>query len=57
MKPEACALISSTASPVFNKFMKQRNEKIKNVACIYDAAHALPVFFSITKTFYKTRDL
>ena len=41
VKPEACTIIFSTASSV-NKFMKQRNKKIKNV---YVAAHAAPFFF------------
>ena len=41
MKPEACTIIFRTASSV-NKFMKQRNKKIKNV---YVAAHALDFFF------------
>ena len=40
VKPEACTIIFSTTSSV-NKFMKQRNKKIKNV---YVAAHA-PHFF------------
>ena len=53
VKPEACAIIFSTASPVF-KFMKKRNIKIKNV---YVAAHATPFFVLLTKTFYETRDL
>ena len=38
---EACTIIFSTASSV-NKFMKQRNKKIKK---IYVAAHAPPFFF------------
>ena len=54
VKPETCAIIFSTASSV-NKFMKQRNKRIKNV--VYVAAHAPPFFFSLTKTFYETRDL
>ena len=41
LKREACTIIFSTASSV-NKFMKQRNKKIKNV---YVAAHAPPFFF------------
>ena len=44
--PEACAIIFNTAS-VVNKFMKQRNKKIKNV--VYVAAH-VPLF-----TFYLQR--
>ena len=47
VKPEACAIIFNTASPV-NKFMKQRNKKIKNV---YVAAHAPPFFVLLTKSF------
>ena len=54
VKPEACATIFSTASSV-NKFMKQRNKKIKNV--VYVVAHAPTFFFLITKTFYETQDL
>ena len=53
VKPEACAIIFSAASWV-NKFMKQRNKKIKNV---YVAAHAPPFFFLLAQTFYETRDL
>ena len=41
VKPEACVIIFNTASPV-NKFMNQRNKKIKNV--LYVAAHAPPFF-------------
>ena len=52
--PEACALIFSTASLV-NKFMKQRNKKIKNI--VYVAAHAPTFIFLLTKMFYETRDL
>ena len=52
--PEACAIIFSTASFV-NKFIKQRNKKIKNI--VYVAAHAPTFFFVLTKTFYETRDL
>ena len=44
MIPEACAIIFNTASLV-NKFMKQRNKKIKNI--VYIAAHA-PTFFFYT---------
>ena len=51
---EACALIFNTASLV-NKFMKQRNKKIKNIA--YVACHAPTFLFLPTKTFYETRDL
>ena len=40
VKPEACTIIFSTVSSV-NKFMKQRNKKIKNV---YVAAHTSPFF-------------
>ena len=40
MKPEACAVIFGTASPVF-KFIKSRNKKIKNVSV---AAHVAPLF-------------
>ena len=52
-KSEACAIILSTASRAF-KFMKQRNKKKKK---LYVAAHASSSFFSLTKTFYETRDL
>ena len=52
--PEACAIIFNTASLV-NKFVEQRNTKIKNI--VYFAAHAPTFFFLITKTFYETRDL
>ena len=52
--PEACAIIFNTASLV-NKFMKQRNKKIKNI--VYVAAHAPTFFFLLTKTFYATRGL
>ena len=41
VKPEACAIIFSTASPVF-KFMKMRNKNFSNV---YVAAHATPSFY------------
>ena len=53
VKPKACAIKFSTVSSV-NKFMKQRNKKIKNV---YVAAHAPPFIFSLTKTLYETRNL
>ena len=43
--PEACAIIFNTASLV-NKFMKQRNKKIKNI--VYVAAHA-PTFFYLQR--------
>ena len=46
--PEACAIIFNTASLV-NKFMKQRNKKIKNI--VYVAAHALTFFCLLAKTF------
>ena len=52
--PEACTIIFVTASLV-NKFIKQRNKKIKNI--VYVAAHAPTFFFLLTKTFYETRDL
>ena len=52
--PGACALIFNTASLV-NKFMKQRNKKIKNI--VYVAAHAPTFLFLFTKTFYETQDL
>ena len=45
VKPEARAIIFSTASWV-NKFMKQRNKKIKNV--VYVPAHA-PLFFYLQR--------
>ena len=54
VKPEACAIIFSTASPVF-KFMKKRNKKMKNV--VYVGAHANPFFVLLTKTIYETRHL
>ena len=44
--PEACAIIFNTASLV-NKFMNQRNKKIKNI--VYVAAHAPTFFFLLTK--------
>ena len=53
VKPEASAIIFSTASPAF-KFQKQRNKNIKNVSCI--ASRAPPFFFLLTNTFYETRD-
>ena len=52
--PETCAIIFNTASLV-NKFMKQRNKKIKNIVDV--AAHAPTFFFLLTKSFYETRDL
>ena len=54
VKPEACAIIFSTASSV-NKFMKQRNKRIKMV--VYVGIHVLRFFVLLTKTFYGTRDL
>ena len=51
---EACAIIFNTASLV-NKFMKQRNKKIKSI--VYVAVHASTFFFLLTKTFYEIRDL
>ena len=50
--PQACAIIFNTASLV-NKFMKQRNKKIKNI--VYVAAPTF--FFLLTKMFHETRDL
>ena len=47
--------ISFVKPEAVNKFMKQRNKKIKNV--VYVAAHAPPFFFLLTETFYETRDL
>ena len=52
--PEVCAIIFNTASLV-NKFMKQRNKKVKNIA--YVAAHAPTFLFLLTKTLYETQDL
>ena len=46
VEPEACAIIFSTASSV-NKFMKQRNKKIKNV--VYVVAHAPPFSFYLQR--------
>ena len=45
LKPEVCAIIFSTPSPVF-KFTKKRNKKIKHV---YVAPHATPFFVLLTK--------
>ena len=47
VKPEAYAIIFSTASPVF-EFMKKRNKKIKKGVNV--AAQAPPFFVSLTET-------